>query len=112
MADSCVYVIENLNFSDMYNPGQKEIRNTHLNIGTGKSISIRDLANLIKEVIGFNGYFRYDTTKPDGTLLKESDVTKLNTLGWHHKVELKEGVERLVKWYLGEVVEEEVSFKS
>lgn len=109
MADACVYVIENLNFTDMYNPGQKEIRNTHLNIGTGKSISIRELANLIKEVIGFNGFFRYDTTKPDGTLLKESDVTKLNNLGWQHKVELKEGVERLVKWYLGEGVEEEVA---
>lgn len=102
MADACLYITENINFTDMYHPGQKEIRNTHINIGTGSSISILEMANIIKETIGYKGFFRYNTSKPDGTLLKQTDMTKLHKLGWKHKVGLEEGVGRLYRWYLKE----------
>jgi GDP-L-fucose synthase len=99
LADACVYVMENVNFSDLAGFGQKDIRNTHINIGTGKEISIKNLAYLIKEKIGFKGNFVFNTTKPDGTLRKLTDVTKLHSLGWHHTIEIEEGIERMYKWY-------------
>lgn len=98
MADACVFLMEERDFKDTYQ-SQKKIRNTHINIGTGIDISIADLANLIKTKIGFNGVFNFNAAKPDGTLKKLTDVSKLNDLGWKHKVDLKSGVEKIIDWY-------------
>jgi len=98
MADACVFLMENRNFVDTYQE-EKEIRNTHINIGTGIDISIADLAKLIKNTIDFKGDFRFNTEKPDGTLKKLTDVSKLNSLGWKHKIELELGVKKLIDWY-------------
>ena len=78
-----------------------ETRNTHINIGTGKEISIHDLALLIARTIGYTGNIVFDADKPDGTMRKLTDVTKLHALGWHHRIEIDEGVKRLYEWYLG-----------
>ena len=99
LADACVYLVEKINFSDLADLSEKEIRNTHINIGTGKEISIRDLAFLIKEKVGFSGDLVFNSTKPDGTLRKLTDVTKLHSLGWHHKIEIQEGIEKMYNWY-------------
>jgi len=99
MADACVFVMENVNFVDV-TPKTPEVRNTHINIGTGKEISIYNLANLIKEIIGLRGELIFDTTKPDGTLLKLTDPSKIHSLGWHHKIEIEEGVQKLYDWYI------------
>ncbi|MDP3445813.1 MAG: GDP-L-fucose synthase [Ignavibacteria bacterium] len=99
MADACVFVMENVNFKDVA-PKTQEIRNTHINIGTGKEISIKNLAELIKESIGFAGVLKFNSDKPDGTLRKLTDPTKIHSLGWHHKIEIEEGIERLYNWYL------------
>ncbi len=101
LADACVFVMETVNFSDLIKPDQKEIRNTHINIGTGKEISIKNLAYLIKGKIGFKGNLFFNTAKPDGTMRKLTDPSKLHSLGWHHKIEIEEGVERMYKWYTG-----------
>lgn len=100
MADACVFIMENRNFSDTYNEGEKEIKNTHINIGTGKDVSIKELAEIIQNTIGFNGSLVFNTDKPDGTMRKLTDVSKLNKLGWKHKIELEEGVKRAYDWYL------------
>lgn len=100
MADACVFIMENRNFSDTYNEGEKEIKNTHINIGTGKDVSIKELAETIKKTIGFNGDLIFNTSKPDGTMRKLTDVSKLNKLGWKHKIELEEGLKRVFNWYL------------
>ena len=105
MADASVHVLLNVDFKDTYDANVKnadgitEIRNCHINVGTGKEISIRQLAELIRKEIGFEGEIRWDATKPDGTLKKLTDVKKLHSLGWHHKVEIDEGVHRLYEWY-------------
>jgi len=78
----------------------EEIRNTHINIGTGKDISIKELAELIKEVIGFKGELYFNTNKPDGTMVKLTDPSKLHSLGWKHKVELEDGIKTMYEWYL------------
>jgi GDP-L-fucose synthase len=101
LADACVFVMENVNFTDLADLSQKEIRNTHINIGTGKEISIKNLAYLIKKKIGFKGNLVFNTAKPDGTLRKLTDPSKLHSLGWHHKIEIEEGVERMYQWYTG-----------
>lgn len=104
MADASVFILEKINFSDTYDSNQREIRNCHINIGTGREISIRNLADLIVNTIGYKGYIIFDDTKPDGTLRKLTDVSKLHQLGWHHSIEIEEGVQRLYHWYLtGEV---------
>ncbi|MEO1013338.1 MAG: GDP-L-fucose synthase [Bacteroidota bacterium] len=99
MADACVFLMENRDFSDCYDPKTKEIRNTHINIGTGKDVSIADLAKSIKRIIGFKGELYFNTDKPDGTLKKLTDSSKLHKLGWRHNVELEEGIERMYNWY-------------
>ncbi|MBR3495769.1 MAG: GDP-L-fucose synthase [Prevotella sp.] len=105
MADASVHVLLNVDFKDTYDTSVKnadgitEIRNCHINVGTGKEISIRQLAELIQKEIGFEGEIRWDATKPDGTLKKLTDVKKLHSLGWHHKIEIDEGVHRLYDWY-------------
>ena len=115
MADACVFLMENIDFKDLsysplrsfapskdpHNPSSiQEIRNTHINIGTGHEISIRDLAHLIKEKVGFKGNLFFNTSKPDGTMRKLTDVSKLNQLGWQHQIDIEEGVGRLLEWYL------------
>ncbi len=100
MADASVYILEHVDFADTYTPGQKEVRNCHINIGTGKEISIRAVAELIQKAVGYNGTLQFDATKPDGTMRKLTDVSKLHRLGWHHTIEIEEGVERMYAWYL------------
>lgn len=99
MADASVHVLLNVDFKDTYNPGDKEIRNCHINVGTGKEISIRELAEIVINEVGFKGELRWDASKPDGTPRKLTDVSKLHALGWHHKIEIDEGVHRLYEWY-------------
>ncbi len=128
MADACVHLLLNISFKDIIGienyssvmlgekanaridrnadtarggalPRLGDIRNCHINIGTGSEISIADLAQLIARTIDFQGTIDFDTSKPDGTLRKLTDVSKLHSLGWHHSVELDEGVARLFQWY-------------
>jgi GDP-L-fucose synthase len=100
MADACVYVMENVNFDDL-KPAGKEIRNAHINIGTGIEISIAGLAEIIAQTVGYKGKFNFNADKPDGTMRKLTDPSKLHQLGWKHKVDIGQGVEKLYKWYLG-----------
>ncbi len=99
MADACVFVMENVNFKDMAGD-KKEVRNTHINIGTGKEIAIKDLAAMIKSILGFRGELVFNTEKPDGTPRKLTDPSKIHGLGWRHRVALEEGVGRLYAWYV------------
>ena len=128
MADACVYLLLHVNFSDIIGiekyssvfygtsasgvvdrnhsegrggaiPSLGEIRNCHINIGTGKELTIRELSELIVRVVGFEGTVEFDANKPDGTPRKLIDVSKLHSLGWTHQVEIDEGVKRLYDWY-------------
>lgn len=100
MADASVYVMEHVDFKDTYSPGDKEIRNCHINVGTGKEITIRELAELIVKEVGYKGKLTFDPSKPDGTMRKLTDVSKLHSLGWHHKIEIEDGVGMLYRWYI------------
>jgi len=90
LADACVFLMEEYNGNDV------------INIGTGEDITIRELAELIKRIVGYNGEIKFDTSKPDGTPRKLLDVSKLRKLGWRHKVSLEEGIYRTYKWYVEE----------
>lgn len=125
MADACVFIMENRDFHDIVNQqvasselqvencktSQKElqatnhslpteVRNTHINIGTGVDISIQELAQLIQNIIGFKGELVFNTDKPDGTMVKLTDPSKLHSLGWKHKIDLESGIKEMYKWYL------------
>lgn len=100
MADASVHVLLNVDFKDTYREGETDIRNCHINVGTGKELSIREVAEKIQQEIGYQGELRWDASKPDGTLRKLTDVSKLHRLGWHHRVEIDEGIHRLYRWYL------------
>ena len=129
MADACVHLLLNVNFSDIIGikkyssvfygtsasgvvdrnhsegrggaiPSLGEIRNCHINVGTGKELTIRELTNLIVSTIGFEGEVEFDASKPDGTPRKLIDVSKLHSLGWTHQVEIEDGVKKLYDWYL------------
>jgi GDP-L-fucose synthase len=113
MADASVFIMENRDFSDTYNSVDgsndsctpnivktSEIRNTHINIGTGVDISIKELAETVKRVVGFDGELYFNIDKPDGTMIKLTDPSKLHSLGWRHRVELQEGIERVYNWYI------------
>lgn len=103
MADACVFLMENIDFKDaiqVNSVANREIRNSHINIGTGKEISIRDLAFLIKEKLGFQGEVEFNNSKPDGTMRKLTNPSKLHALGWHHKIEIEDGIIKLYNWYL------------
>ena len=128
MADASVHVLLNVNFSDIiglekyssvhygastdgavdrnhstgrggYIPDLGEIRDCHINVGTGKELTIRELSELVVKAVGFEGTVGFDTSKPDGTMRKLIDVSKLHSLGWTHKVEINEGVQKLFEWY-------------
>ncbi|MBF1067215.1 MAG: GDP-L-fucose synthase [Porphyromonadaceae bacterium] len=98
MAEACVFLMEQINFDDL-RPAEGEVRNCHINIGTGTDVSIAELASRIKEVVSYQGEIRFDRSKPDGTMKKLTDPSKLHRLGWHHKVELDEGLQRMFRWY-------------
>jgi GDP-L-fucose synthase len=107
MADACVYLLQNRDFKNII--GSKvstlpntttEIRNTHINIGTGKDTSIKELAQTIKKIVGYEGELYFNTSKPDGTMIKLTDPSKLHQLGWKHKVELEDGIKLMYEWYL------------
>ncbi len=128
MADASVHILLNIDFSDIIGiekyssvhygastdgtvdrnhsagrggaiPKLGEIRNCHINVGTGKELTIRQLSELVVKAVGFEGEVTFDTSKPDGTMRKLIDVTKLHSLGWTHKVEIDEGVRKLFEWY-------------
>ena len=128
MADASVHVLLNVNFSDIIGiekyssvhfgastdgavdrnhstgrggaiPKLGEIRNCHINVGTGKELTIRELSELVVKAVGFEGEVEFDTSKPDGTMRKLIDVSKLHSLGWTHKVEIEDGVKKLFEWY-------------
>lgn len=99
MADACIFVLENVDFKALM-LDKSEIRNTHINVGTGVDITISDLAFIIKERVGFKGELFFNTSKPDGTMQKLTDVQKLHNLGWHHTVKLTDGIEKMYDWYL------------
>lgn len=130
MADASVHLLLNVNFSDIIGiekyssvhyganvngavdrnhsigrggaiPSLGEIRNCHINVGTGKELTIKALSDLVVKTIGFTGDVLFDSSKPDGTPRKLIDVSKLHSLGWTHKVEIEDGVDRLFKWYRG-----------
>jgi GDP-L-fucose synthase len=103
MAEACLFLMQNTEFEDLVKINHiesKEIRNTHINLGSGKDISIKDLASMIAEIIEFDGVIQWDTNKPDGTMRKTLDVSKLKALGWVAKTELKEGIETVYRTYL------------
>jgi len=95
LANAIVFMLENIDAKDLYNNGL-----THLNVGSGKDISIADLAKMISEIIGFKGSIEYDPSKPDGTPRKLMDVTRINNLGWKYKTELYDGIKTTYNWFL------------
>ena len=99
-ADACVFLMENFNFSDFVD-NKNEIRNSHVNIGTGFDIEISELAEIIKKVTGFQGKVIWDKTKPDGTMKKQLDISKIKKMGWLPKIELSQGVENVYVTYCG-----------
>jgi len=103
MADATVYVMEKISFRDLAPSGAAEVRNTHINIGTGEEITIRDLSLLLKETIGFRGELVFDHSKPDGTPRKFLDSSKLHSLGFRHATSLKEGAGKMYRWYLDNI---------
>lgn len=110
LADACIFLMEKIDFKDVLeknynvvNPKfpftEKQVRNTHINIGTGKDISIKELAMIVKDIAGFNGEIHWNTQKPDGTPRKLLDVSKLNSLGWKAPTDLMLGIAKVFKNY-------------
>jgi len=95
LADAILFLMENVNAEDLYEKGI-----THLNIGTGKDISIDGLADMISEIVGYKGTINHDTSKPDGTPRKLLDVSRINSLGWKYKTELRDGVSKTYDFFL------------
>ncbi len=106
MADACIHVMKNIDFKDIIkisnSEKNKKIKNTHINIGTGIDISVKELAFLIKQIIGFEGTLYFNEDKPDGTMLKLADITKLQSLGWKYKTNLEDGIKMMYEWYKNE----------
>ena len=96
MADACVYLLEKVDASELYEKHQV----SHINIGTGIDITIKDLAELVCSVVGYNGELLFDASMPDGAPRKLLDVSRLHTLGWRHKICLEKGIKQTYKWYL------------
>jgi GDP-L-fucose synthase len=94
LADAILFLMENVDAKDIYEEGI-----SHLNIGTGKDISINELANMIADITDFDGKIVNDTTKPDGTPRKLLDVSRINSLGWKYKTELRVGIEKSYYWF-------------
>jgi GDP-L-fucose synthase len=94
LADAVVFLMESVEAKDLYEKGI-----SHLNIGAGKDLTINDLAKLIAEIVGFNGNIIHDSTKPDGTLRKLLDVSRINSLGWKYQTELRDGIEKTYAFF-------------
>ncbi len=112
MADACVFIMENIDFEnellggvkggidpDNPKPIEKEVRNTHINIGTGIDQSIKELAEIVKKSVGYTGNIVWDTSKPDGTMRKLLNVDKLHGLGWKESISLENGIDQVYKNY-------------
>jgi len=99
MADACVYLMEHVSFKDL-SENMSEIRNTHINIGTGEDLKISALAEMVKSIVGFEGKISWDASKPDGTYRKLLDVSKLQSLGWKYHINLGDGIKRVYSDYL------------
>jgi len=105
MADACVFIMQNVHFRDLvFEIASGEIRNTHINIGTGTDLTIAELAEMVREVVQFGGTIRWDTSKPDGTFQKLLDVSKLTRLGWKYTIPLREGIQQVYQGYLSAIV--------
>ena len=100
LADAVLFILENIDAKTIYEEGI-----SHLNIGTGKDISINELANLVGGIVGFEGVIMYDSSKPDGTQRKLMDVSRLTELGWKYKTELRDGITTTYEWFLENVNE-------
>ncbi|MCG8699745.1 MAG: GDP-L-fucose synthase [Bacteroidales bacterium] len=108
MADACVYIMENIDFKDLLDTRKKyigeekaaEIRNTHINIGTGKDLTIKELAELVQKTVQFEGELIWDTSKPDGTKRKLLNVDKLHSLGWKENINLMDGIKQIYSDYV------------
>jgi GDP-L-fucose synthase len=98
LADSIFYLMQKVNARDLYDNGI-----SHINIGTGKDLTIGELAEIVSDVVGYKGRIVYDKTKPDGTPRKLLDISRLNALGWKYKTELEEGIKKSYKWFLENV---------
>lgn len=101
MADACTFIMERVDFADLTGNKGTEVRNCHVNIGTGKELSIRQLSDIVADTLGYGGEIRFDAEKPDGTMRKLTDPSKLHHLGWKHTVGIEEGIQRLYAWYRG-----------
>jgi GDP-L-fucose synthase len=109
LADACIFLMQKVNFRDLnelssapqspFLKSFQEIRNTHINIGSGHDLTIKELAGLIKRIVGFKGILKWDKSKPDGTFRKLLDVSKINRLGWKAKISLDEGLESIYDQY-------------
>ena len=99
MADACFYILKEIDFNTLLE-GKDEIRNCHINIGTGQSYSVRELAAMVAGIIKYDGRIKFKTKASNNLTRSLIDVTKLNSFGWTHKVELEDGVGRLYRWYL------------
>ncbi len=109
MVSACMFLMKNVDFRDILKIkgllGNDEVRNTHLNIGTSSDISIAELSEIIKDIIGYKGNIRFDTSKPDGTPKKQLDTALINQLSWKPSIELKHGIEMVYKSYLDRLIE-------
>ncbi|MBN2743647.1 MAG: GDP-L-fucose synthase [Marinilabiliaceae bacterium] len=100
MAAACIYLMESVDFKDIVAAsGEKEIRNTHINIGVGHDLTINELANIVKRTTGFTGHLNWDSSKPDGTFRKLMNVSKLEKLGWKATITLDKGIDAVYKAY-------------
>lgn len=100
LADACIFIMQNVNFSDLYEKDDKFIKNTHINVGTGEEVSIKELAQLIAKIVGFKGELFFDTTKPDSSMNRLLDSSKLEKLGFKAQISLEEGITKMYEWYL------------
>lgn len=103
MADASVYIMENVDFNDLRGKC-REVRNCHINIGSGRELSISQLAQNVIKTVGYQGNLLWDSSKPDGTMRKLCDVSRLHGLGWKHKVEVEQGIPKLYDWYQREML--------
>lgn len=101
LADAAIYVMQNINFKDLYQNNQ-EIKNTHINIGTGVDYSIAEVADMVKRIVGFKGKLCFNPNRPDSTMDRLMDCSKIHSLGWKHKIELEQGIKMMYDWYLNQ----------
>ncbi|ECP7136150.1 TPA: NAD-dependent epimerase/dehydratase family protein [Campylobacter jejuni] len=100
LADAAIYVMQNINFKDLYDKNERQVKNTHINIGTGIHYSIEEVAFLVKNIVGFDGDLYFNTNRPDSSMDRLMDCSKIHSLGWKHKIELEYGIKMMYEWYL------------